>query len=743
MNYIVSPRSCRSGMIMSDINGNQTSAKTEVNGHGIELDDPANFINRELSWLKFNERVLEEAADATNPLLERLRFATICESNLDEFYMVRVAGLKQKVANDIQDTGPDALTPHQVLNQISDEVNCYYHDIYELINNDLTPELSKAGIEFVGMQNLNKRDYEFIENRFREEIYPVLTPLAIDPGHPFPRLANRSLNLGILLHRPNFEGQALFAVVQVPSVLPRLYKLPSSTAKKSKYVWLEEIISHNMDDLFSGFDIKDVFLFKITRDSDLIIEEDEVDDLLMTIQQELRKREKGSAVRLEIEASVSDHIIDRLKTAFHLDSADIFYIDGPLPIAGYKVLFDDELLASHSFKPFTPISPVEYDNKRQIFSLIRKNDILIHHPFESFSIVEDFVDAAADDPKVLGIKQTLYRTGGKSRILDALIRAARNGKQVTTLVELKARFDEETNIQWAKKLEEEGIHVVYGLMGFKTHAKVCLVVRKEEEKIQRYVHLSSGNYNATTARLYTDTGLFTNDKKIAEDITHLFNSITGYSKLPEMNRIFTAPGNLKKRIIRCLRAERKNKADGKPARVITKMNSLVDADVIKELYLTSQAGVKIDLIVRGICCLRPGIAGISENITVRSIVGRLLEHSRLFYFENGDEKSLVYLASADWMPRNFNRRIETMFPIESGRLRDKLMKDLIPLYMRDNVKTRILHSDGIYTRVVPGKNEQPVIAQEVLIERSRSELEKREKKQGAKKTIVQKEKKLV
>ncbi len=706
------------------------------------LNVPEYYINREQSWLRFNDRVLEEAQDTSNPLLERLRFLTICESNLDEYYMVRVAGLKHQVANDILDVGPDAMTPRQQLELIKAHVTEFYRNLYETLNKSILPELKKAGIEFCTPESLNKSDRKQIEQFFHSEVFPVLTPLAIDPGHPFPRLANRSLNLGVLLQRPETpSAHLLFAVVQVPSLLPRLVLLPSSTDEKRRYIWLEDIIAYYLSDLFSGFEIKDISPFKITRDSDLIIEEDEVDDLLMTIQQELRRREKGAGVRLEVRSSVNSEILTRLQEAFAKENIDVFFCEGPLPLAGYRVLFDDPVLLKHTYRPFTAITPVEYDTSSQLFAMIRKSDIFMHHPFQSFSITEDFISAAADDPKVLGIKMTLYRTGTKSRILDALIRAARNGKQVTALVELKARFDEETNIQWAKIMEAEGVHVVYGLMGFKTHCKVAMVVRKEDERIRRYVHLSTGNYNAVTSRIYTDMAILTVKDDFGEDITHLFNSITGYSRLPHLNRIFTSPGNLKKQIIRSIRAERVAATEGREARIIAKMNSLVDESVIKELYLASQAGVQIDLIVRGICCLRPGIPGISENIRVRSIVGRLLEHSRIFYFANGGNPNL-YLSSADWMPRNFNRRIETMFPVEEPHIRDEIINYFLPAYLKDNVKARILQSDGSYLRVTRQENEEPFNAQEAFIEMSRAEIEKREKKSGSKKTIVKKEKKL-
>ncbi|MCB1145622.1 MAG: polyphosphate kinase 1 [Leptospiraceae bacterium] len=707
--------------------------------NALPLDKPEYYINREASWLKFNHRVLEEAQDKSNPLLERVRFMTICESNLDEYFMVRVAGIRQKIANDILDLGPDNFSPRAQLELIQKDAAAFYKEIYNVLNKEIIPDLNALGFDFVAPEKLTRTEAKHVKEYFLNEIFPILTPLAIDPGHPFPRLMNRSLNLGVLLRREKNKS-ALFAVVQVPTLMQRLYLLPGSNLKKRRYIWLEDIIIHHIDLLFSGFEVQEVFPFKLTRDSDLIIEEDEVDDLLLTIQQELRQREKGAAVRLEINSRMSTEMVSWLKEALNLTEPDIYQCDGPLPLSGYKVLFDDEVLIPESYRPFMPLVPVEYDSPSDIFNIIKKHDIFMHHPFDSFSIVEDFISAAADDPNVLAIKQTLYRTGTKSRILDALMRAARNGKQVTALVELKARFDEETNIQWAKIMEAEGVHVVYGLMGLKTHSKVAMVIRREGNKLERYVHMGSGNYNAITARLYTDTGLLTRDPEIGEDITHLFNSITGYARLPKMRKVFTSPGNLKNEIIRCIRQEKINASKKKPARIIAKMNSLVDADVIQELYKASQFGVQIDLIIRGICCLRPGIPGISENIRVRSIVGRLLEHSRIFVFENSGSQ-LIYFSSADWMPRNFNRRIELLFPIENEKVRSIVLDDLIQKYLSGNVKTRVLQADGSYVKVKKGKDEDDINVQEIFIERSRAELDVREKKSGQKKTISQKQKK--
>ncbi len=704
-------------------NGSNTSAQEEIN-----LNAPEYYINREISWLMFNERVLEESYDKNNPLLERLRFLLITENNLDEFSMVRIAGQKQMLANHIEDTGPDGLKPAQLLGTINEILKKYYKTVYEILNVQIIPELAEAGIHFKKMEELSEKGRVAVEKYFQEELFPILTPLAIDPGHPFPRLGNLSLNLAVIIKRPDnhHKGRPLTAVIQVPQIVPRLFLLPSSTRKNHNYILLEDIIIHFMGQLFSGYEIEEIYPFKITRDSDLIIEEDEADDLLATIQRELRKREKGAAVQLEVPVIVSNLLLETLKDALEIDDSEIFYCNGPIRLAGLKQLFQDSLLDERTYAPFTAITPVHYENPQAIFSMIRKNDIFVHLPFDSFSIVEDYVNVASSDPKVLAIKMTLYRTGGKSRILDSLIRAARNGKEVTALVELKARFDEETNIQWAKTLEDEGVHVVYGLIGLKTHAKICMIVRKEEDKIQRYVHLSTGNYNSITARIYTDMALFTADQTIADEIGYIFNVITGYSKLPPLKKMSTSPVGLKIEIIRRIRQEAENQKSGKPSYIFAKMNSLVDSDVIKELYDASRAGVKIDLLIRGICCLVPGIPGVSENITVRSIVGRLLEHSRIILFEDGGNKKL-YFSSADWMPRNFMRRIETLFPIESEAIKNEVLNNIIPLYLADNQKARILLSNGTYKRVEVSEGSEPVNAQEIFIEKTRKELEKREK----------------
>lgn len=678
---------------------------------------PEHYINRELSWLKFNERVLEEAFDAANPLLERLRFLMITESNLDEFFMVRVAGLKQKLFNDIDAENADGMQVHEVLKQIHIAVSGYFEKAYTLLSRTLLPAFAERGVHLKSAEHLNAAELGSVRRYFDNEIFPILTPLAVDMGHPFPRLANRSVNLAVILRRKNkSDSPEFFAVVQIPSVLPRLF-LVSEKEGERQYLYLEDIIELFSHRMFKGFEVVETHAFRLTRDSDLVIEEDEGESLIKIVQLELRRREKGAAVRLEVRDTMPAQLVARLTAALGLEQDDVYTCHGQLPVAGLKALLDDSLLSSESFRPFTPVAPFKYDQPSDLFSLIRKGDVLLHHPFHSFALVEDLIKAASDDATVLGIKITLYRTGIKSRIVDALIRAARNGKQVTALVELRARFDEETNIQWAKRMEEEGVHVVYGLIGFKTHCKVALIVRKEANKIVRYVHMSTGNYNSTTARLYTDLSLITIDKEIAQDATHLFNSITGYSKLPAMQKLSTAPGNLKALVMKLIAREITNAQNGKKGRLLAKMNSLVDREVIDELYRASQAGVQIDLIIRGICCLRPGIPGVSENIRVRSIIGRLLEHSRVLVAHNAGDPQ-VYLMSADWMPRNFIRRVEIAFPIENKQIKERIIRDILQVYLNDNESARVLGVGGEYNRV---KNDKAagINAQRTFIEETR------------------------
>ena len=714
--------------------------------------NPDHYFNRELSWLKFNERVLEEAADAKNPLAERLRFLLITESNLDEFFMVRMPNLFELNFNEWDEEWPDRRLSQDILPLVRASIHRYYEKAYALLKNELLPAIAEKGVEIVNIDQLNAEENNQVEKYFNDEVFPILTPLAIDPGHPFPRLANRSLNLVVSLHSNQRAPQGnLFAVVQIPPALPRLFKLNSKTTQR--YIWIEELIASYLSRLFSGHSIRQSHVFRVTRDTDLNIEEEAADNLMMLIQRELRQREKGAAVRLEVRPGMPVEIRNFLLDALELDEDDIYVCDGFLPFAGFKPLLDIPPLNKEVFRSFTSIPAVEYESPAQLFSAIRKHDIYTHLPFDSYSIIEDLIDASADDPNVLGIKLTLYRTGIKSRIVDALIRGARNGKQVTALVELKARFDEETNINWAKRMEEEGVHVVYGLIGLKTHCKVALIVRKEQHKIVRYVHISTGNYNSTTAKLYTDFGFLTVDNALAEDVTHLFNTITGYSELPKMTKIFTSPHDLKKQVLQLIRHEAELAKQGKRGQIIAKMNSLVDRDVIDELYVASQSGVSIDLIIRGICCLRPGVQGLSENIRVRSIVGRFLEHSRFYVFMNAGAPK-VFISSADWMPRNFMRRIELMAPIENSRIKKFILSEVLPAYLNDNISARILDANGEYHRIrekaetqinptdTASTTKSSLNAQEYFIRTKRHILEKREETSRQLKIAVKKKTKI-
>jgi polyphosphate kinase len=701
------------------------------------VNDPANarlFINRELSWLEFNGRVLDEARDASVPLLERLKFLAIVAANLDEFFMIRVAGLKQQLSGNVAETPADGLTAAEQLSAISARAHAMVAEQYRVWREEIGPGLERAGVRLMRATQLTPEQKAPLSAYFSREVWPVLTPLAVDPGHPFPMLGNRSLNLAILLHKEREKvarRQTMVAVVQVPSVLARLTDVvaaapPAPSADGSpaptppvrlSSMLLEDLIAMHAGDLFPGFRVVGCSTFRVTRNSDLSIDEDEADDLLKTIQKELRRRERGSAVRLEIAHDSPPEIVTFLRTALRLENDDVYMVDGPLHLADLGPIHGRDELRDVKDEPFSPqiVPPLqEYDD---IFRVIAQRDILLQHPYESFEDVVEFISEAADDPGVLAIKQTLYRTSADSPIVRALIRAAENGKQVTAVVELKARFDEAPNIQWARALEDAGVHVVYGLIGLKTHCKVSLVVRREAHKIKRYVHLSTGNYNPSTARIYGDLSYFTARDAYADDAGALFNLLTGYSSPPSWKRFAVAPIGLQERIVSLIERET---ALGARGRIVAKMNALVDATVIKSLYRASQAGVQIDLIVRGICCLRPGVPGISDNIRVMSIVDRFLEHARIFYFENGGKRE-VYLSSADWMPRNFQRRVEVMFPVDDDELRDRVVDEILGIALGDNVKARRLQADGTYVRVRhdPASGKPPLRSQYRFMELAR------------------------
>jgi polyphosphate kinase len=681
---------------------------------------PEHFINREMSWLEFNQRVLDEALDPKNPLLERLKFFCIVSSNLDEFFEVRVAGLKQQMESEVVERSVDGLTATETFRAINRRIRAMVDQQYECWRKELRPSLAKHGIRILNVPELGKSDLEWIEKFYRAEVRPVLTPLAIDPAHPFPQLLNKLLNMIVQLEMTT-AGQPLrhLAVVQVPRVLPRLVKLPRNDGRQD-YVFLAHLIGHFLADLFPGTKILGYWQFRVTRNSELYIDEEEVANLLKAVENELHNRRKGDAVRLEVERDCPSPIRHALLGTFRLGEDDLYVIDGPLNPTRLMAVCEGDHSPELRDAPFVAPVAASLRDQPDLFSAIRERDILLHHPYDNFSSVVHFLERAADDPRVLAIKQTLYRTGGDTSIVGALMNAVRNGKHVTAVVELRARFDEANNILWARQLEEAGVHVVYGLVGYKLHAKICLVVRRDEDGIRRYIHLGTGNYNPQTARLYTDLGLFTCRPDFGEDATNLFNLLTGICQFQGMRKLLVAPFELHAKILALIERETNNARSGLPARIIAKLNSLVDERTIEALYRASRAGVKIDLIVRGICCLRPGVPGLSTNITVRSIVDRFLEHSRVFYFENGCRPE-VFMASADWMPRNFFRRIEIAFPIEDGLLRERVISEVLSAALADNTKTRLLRSDGTYVQSRPVNGEPPRRSQFEFIARARDE----------------------
>jgi polyphosphate kinase len=656
---------------------------------------PAHFLNRELSWLEFNQRVLDEVRDAANPLLERLKFFCIVSSNLDEFFEVRVAGLKQQIESDVVKRSIDGLTASEIFKGVATRVRRLVNDQYTCWRDDIRPSLAKNGIRILEVAELDTEDFDWLQNYYHTQVRPVLTPLAIDPAHPFPQLLNKSLNVIVrveLTRGP--ETLKHMAVVQIPRILPRMIQLPRTDARQD-YVYLARLVGHNLADLFPGTKILGCWPFRVTRNSELYIDEEETANLLKAVENELHNRRKGDAVRLEIEHDCPRYIREALLKTLRLTEDDLYLIDGPLNPTRLMTLTEGDHSPELRYTPFVAPVAASLRGKTDLFAAIRERDILLHHPYENFNSVVDFVEQAAADPDVLAIKQTLYRTGGDPRIIGALENAVNNGKQVTAVVELRARFDEANNIQWARRLEESGVHVVYGLVGYKIHAKSCLVVRREGHHIRRYVHLATGNYNPATARLYTDLGLLTCRADFGEDVTNFFNLLTGICQYQPMGKLLVAPFELHTRMLQLIEREIQNANQGLPARIIAKINSLAEPQIIEALYRASQAGVKIDLIVRGICCLRPGVRGLSENITVRSIVDRFLEHSRVYYFENACQPQ-VFIGSADWLPRNLFRRIEVVFPIEDGVIRERIINEILALPLADNVKARVLCSDGSY-----------------------------------------------
>ncbi len=694
------------------------SADTEVFSPTSRID-PALYINRELSWLEFNQRVLEEAADPRHPILERIKFLSIVSSNLDEFFMIRVAGIREQILADVIEYSPDGRVPAEQINAIHGRVASMLRAMSDCFWHDLHPKLAAAGIHLLNMDEVTKEEDRLLADVFAREIYPVLTPLAFDPGHPFPYISNLSLNLAVVVVNPG--GEERFARVKVPDVLPRLVPIPSSDEdhRSVRFVWLEGLIARNVSMLFPGMAVKESYLFRVTRNADIEIQEDEAEDLIRSIEESIRLRRFGSVVRVGVEKTMPQRIKDILVENLEVTPDDVYDVTPPLGLSHLMQLLK---VPRPELKdpPLHPASLLTEEETEDMFGAIRRGDILLHHPYDSFNPVVQFIKAAVADPNVLAIKQTLYRIGKESPLVPLFIEAAESGKQVAVLVELKARFDEENNIGWAKQLERAGIHVVYGLVGLKTHGKMALVVRKEQDRLRRYVHLGTGNYNPVTARVYTDLSYFTCRDEITQDATEVFNFLTGYSQRESYRKLAVAPVNLRSKLTSLIDREMDHAKQGREARLIFKMNSLTDADLIGKLYDASNAGVRIDLIVRGICSLRPGVKGVSENIRVMSIVGRFLEHSRVFYTAN-DGHPEIYLSSADIMGRNLDRRVELMFPIDDPAMATTIKREVLDTALRDNVRARLLQPDGHYLRVTPVEVEQTFESQSALLQlRSRS-----------------------
>ncbi|MCI8634803.1 MAG: RNA degradosome polyphosphate kinase [Eubacterium sp.] len=657
-----------------------------------------NYENRELSWIKFNGRVLNEARDKEIPLLERLKFVGITSSNLDEFFMVRVASLKDMVHAGYKKKDIAGMTASEQLEAINTATRELVDVQYSTYNRSLLPKLKNRDIEILDAhEHLNEEQASFVDAYFEDTIYPVLTPMALDASRPFPLIRNKTLNIAALIKRKGEDTDIEFATVQVPSVLPRIVEIPSQKEGARTFVLLEQMIERNISKLFLNFKVVCAYPYRIMRNADLPIDEDEAADLLKEIQKQLKKRQWGEVIRLEVEDKIDQKLLAILKKELKVADADIFKINGPLDLTFVMKLYGLEDCDDLRYKPYIPQRVPQIEPGGDIFAAIREGDILMHHPYQTFDPVVDFIRRASIDPDVLAIKQTLYRVSGNSPIIASLAQAAENGKQVTVLVELKARFDEEHNIVWAKKLEQAGCHVIYGLVGLKTHSKIALVVRREEEGIRRYVHLGTGNYNDSTAKLYTDCGVFTCSEAIGEDATAVFNMLSGYSEPLSWNRLAVAPIWLRKRFLKLISRETKHAKEGREGRIIAKMNSLCDKDIIAALYEASAAGVQIDLIVRGICCLKVGIPGVSENIRVRSIVGNFLEHSRIFYFHN-DGRPELFMGSADWMPRNLDRRVEILFPVEDETIQQSVYH-ILEVELADNTKAHILNKKGEYEKI--------------------------------------------
>jgi polyphosphate kinase len=686
----------------------------------VNLSDPSLYVNRELSWLGFNERVLAQAKDGRHPLLDRVRFVAISETNLDEFFMIRVAGLQQQVAAELPNPGPDGMTPEEQLTRIYEHTKRFFDDQREVLQKDLLPALKKEGIDLVSYDDLSKGEQRDLRGQFAKDILPILTPLAVDPAHPFPHISNLSLNLLVVIRN---AGREVMARIKVPAIIERFMKVPPTERPEEtpapgvheqiKLVRVEEVIAANLDELFPGKEILSCYVFQVTRNADLVIEEDEASDLLQTIEDELAGRWFGQSVRLVVTDSMPAELREWLAENLRVAPNSVYATSEPLGLGDleeFTHLDRGDLL----YPPVTPHVPGEIRSARSITSAIREGDILLYHPYDSFVPVVEFVRAAASDPDVLAIKQTLYRVGSNSPIVEALSEARDEQTQVAVLVELKARFDEEPNITWARRLEAQGVHVAYGLVGLKTHAKICLVVRREGGGLRRYVHLGTGNYNPSTARLYTDFSYFTDDPALGEDGTDLFNYLTGYSEQEEYQELLVAPLTMREKFVELVREQAARAEGGEPAHVSCKINNLTDPKIIEELYLASQAGVKIELVIRGICCLKPGLEGISEGIRVVSLVGRFLEHARVYAFGEGEDEK-IYLGSADLMQRNLDRRVEQLFPLREARHRQKIRR-LLDLQLKDTANAWEMTSDGDYSRLRPQEGEEPLDSQALLLE---------------------------
>ncbi len=684
----------------------------------INLSRPELYINRELSLLQFNRRVLEQARESSVPLLERLKFLCIASTNLDEFFEIRVAGLKQRIASGSVQAGPDNFSPAEVMSHIRAEVHRLVDEQYHVLNEELIPALEKENIRFLKRGQWNEQQEAWVADYFNHELLPILSPLGLDPAHPFPRILNKSLNFIISLEGKDAFGRSSgVAIVQAPRALPRLIRLPEECSDGAyDFVFLSSIIHAHVGDLFSGMKVTGCYQFRVTRNSDLFVDEEEIDDLLHAVEGELLSRRYGDGVRLEAADNCSVEMEDFLLNIFHLNKDDLYRDNGPVNLNRLLAIYDLVDRPDLKYPPFSPQRPKGLAIDQNIFESIQAGDILLHHPFDSFLPVIDLLKQAASDPRVLAIKQTLYRTGPDSAIVNSLVEAARAGKEVTVVIELRARFDEEANIQLANRLQEAGAHVVYGVVGYKTHAKMLLVTRRESRKLRHYVHLGTGNYHARTARLYTDYGLLTCSPALGRDASRVFQLLTSLGKVKTLSKMLQSPFTLHKKIIGKIEREADHARAGKLARIIVKCNALIESETIKALYKASQAGVKIDCIIRGVCCLRPGVSGVSDNIHVRSVVGRFLEHTRIFYFHNEGESEL-YLSSADWMGRNFFQRVEIAFPVEDKKLKQRILRDGLELYLSDNCEAWVLHKDGEYKRRLATGKQRMRSAQRSLMDR--------------------------